>query len=213
MLCSFACFAMHLFSASAASSNKFRDDQPASSISSNAEQPAASLRSAEQPATSLRSAEQPDLKIASIRDVQRWLAAEHVARCSNLDAKRIREAVAVLSQRHPRMEDVRPLQSKWQVAQKKDKKPRPLGDVLQEFDSNVIRAAQKLRQQLADSAETGMRETQLSATTCAHDDERDVSAMAIAPPGKRFRAVERHTKQQRLTKFFDMPSAGSAREH
>ena len=60
--------------------------------------------------------------------------------------------------------------------------------MLQELDSNVIRAAQKLRQQLADSAETGMRETQLSATTCAHDDERDVSAMAIAPPGKHFRA-------------------------
>ena len=92
-------------------------------------------------------------------------------------------------------------------------KPRPLGEVLQELESKVIKAAQKLQQQQADSAETGMRETQLSATTCAHDDERDVPAMAIAPPGKRFRAVERHTKQQRLTKFFDMPSAGSAREH
>ena len=76
-LCSFAEVAMHLFNASAASSSALRADQPASSSSGRAEQSA----------TSLRSAEQPDLKIASIRDVQRWLAAEHVASCSNIDGK------------------------------------------------------------------------------------------------------------------------------
>ena len=141
-LCSFARSAMHLFSASAASSSSFRADQPASSSSGNAEQPV----------TSHRSAEQPDLKIASIRDVERWLATAHVASCSNVDAQRIRETVAVLLQRRPRQEDVRPPQSKWQVAQTKDKKPRPLGEVLQELESKVIKAAQKLHHQLADSA-------------------------------------------------------------
>ena len=107
--------------------------------------------SAGQLANSFVSAEQPDFKIASIRDVQRWLAAEHVATSSNVDARRIREATAVLSQCRPTQEDVRPLQSKWQVAQKKDKKPRPLGEVLQEFESKVVEAVQKLQQQLADA--------------------------------------------------------------
>jgi hypothetical protein len=58
---------------------------------------------------------------------------------------------------------VRPLQSKWQVTQwqkrtkwqkrASGKKPRPLWDVISEFRDKVIKAAQKLRQQLADSAE------------------------------------------------------------
>ena len=99
-------------------------------LSGSAEQPAASnvgqpgpmdtavqlatpLRNAEQPATSLR------LKISSIRDVQRWLAEEHVASWRSVGAQRIREAVAVLAHPKPRQEDVRPLQDKWQVAQKK----------------------------------------------------------------------------------------------
>ena len=92
--------------------------------SSRAERPAELLReslassSVGQPANSFVSAEQPDFKIASIHDVQRWLAAEHI------DAQRIKEAMAVLLQRRPRTEDVQPLQSKWQVTQKKDKKPR-----------------------------------------------------------------------------------------
>jgi hypothetical protein len=113
------------------------------------ESPASS--SAGQPANSFVSAEQPDFKIASIHDVQRWLAAEHVATSSNVDAQRIREAMAVLSQCRPRKEDVQLLQSKWQVAQKKDKKPRPLGEVLQEFEIKVDEPAQKLQQQLADA--------------------------------------------------------------
>ena len=41
----------------------------------------------EQPATVLRSAEQPDLKIASVHDVQRWLAAEKGASCSIVNAQ------------------------------------------------------------------------------------------------------------------------------
>ena len=119
----------------------------ASSSSGGAEQPATLLGSAEQPATPSQ------LKIASIRDVQRWLAQKPIASCSSADMQRIREAVAVLSHPKPRKEDVRPLQSKWQVPQKTNKKPRPLGDVLQEFQAKVVKAAQKLQLELADSTE------------------------------------------------------------
>ena len=112
---------------SAASSSSGRAGRPAAA-SGSAEQPAPSLGSAERPATlshSLRSAERPatpsHLKLSSIRDVQRWLAEEPAASCSSADMQRIREAVAVLSLPKPRQEDVRLLQSKWQVAQKNTK--------------------------------------------------------------------------------------------
>ena len=86
--------------------------------------------------SSAGSAERPvrpcHLKISSIRDVQSWLAEEPIASSSSADVQRIREAAAVLSHPKPRQEDVRPLQSKWQVAQTKDKKPRPLGAVAPE---------------------------------------------------------------------------------
>ena len=90
---------MKRFMSSAASSS--------SAVSSNA-------GSAEPPATPCH------LKILSIRDVQRWLAEERIASCSSAAMQRIREAVAVLSPAKPRQEDVEPLQSKWQVAQKKN---------------------------------------------------------------------------------------------
>ena len=105
---------MHRFLSSAASSSSGRAEPPSSPGS--AEQFATSLRSAEQPATPSQ------LKIASIRDVQRWLAQKSIVSCSSADMQRIREAVAVLSHSKPRKEDVRPLQSKWLVAFKKDKK-------------------------------------------------------------------------------------------
>ena len=106
--------AMKRFLSSAAPSSSGRAEPPSSS--SSAEQPATSLRSAEQPATPSQ------LKIFSIRDVQRWLAEESIARCSSADLQRLREAVAVLTsgkKEQPRKEDVQPLQSKWQVIQKK----------------------------------------------------------------------------------------------
>jgi hypothetical protein len=107
---------MHRFMSSVASSSSGRAEQPAaaSSSSNSAEQPIASLRSAEQPATPSH------LKILSIRDVQRWLADEPIASCSSADVQRIREAAAVLSHPKPRKDDVRPLQSKWQVTQIKN---------------------------------------------------------------------------------------------
>ena len=127
----------------------------ASSSSGSASRPAnvsARSSSAEQTATPSH------LKISSMRDVQRWLAEESIASCSSADLQRIREAVAVLTsgkKEQPSKEDVRPLlgPKNWDVAQRKDKKPRPLGDMVQEFQGKVIKAAQKLQQQLPDSAE------------------------------------------------------------
>ena len=136
---------MKRFLSSADPSSSGRAEPPSSS--SSAEQPATSLHSAEQPATPSH------LKILSIRDVQRWLAKEPIASCSSADMQRIREAAAVLSRPKPRKEDVRPLQSKWQVLQKKDKKPSLLREVLQEFQGKVIKAAQKLQLELSDIAE------------------------------------------------------------
>ena len=103
--------------------------------------------------TEAPSAEQPGFQLQSIRDVQRWLAEEHIASCSGADIRRIREAVAVLSRPKPRQEDVQPLQGKWQVAQQKYKKRRPLDDVLHEFQGKVIKAAQQLQVELSSSAE------------------------------------------------------------
>ena len=118
--------------------------------SSGRAEPPSSSSSAEQPATSPRSAEQSampsHLKLSSIQDVQRWLADEPMASCSSVDMQRIREVVAVLSRPKPRREDVQPLQSKWQVAQKADKKPRSL-DVLHEFKGKVIKAATRILRQ------------------------------------------------------------------
>ena len=130
-----------MFSAASSSSGRMEPPATVSSSSSRAEQPATPS----------------NLKIGSIRDVQRWLAEYPFlmsASGRSAEVRRIREAVAVLSTHpKPRQEDVRPLQSKWQVAQTKAKKPRPLGEVLQELNNKVIKAAQKLQQQLPDSAE------------------------------------------------------------
>ena len=140
----------------AASSSSGRAERPATSTAPSSSD-RGGLLSAERPATS--TSPSPQLSITTIRGVQRWLAEDHVASCTSADAQRIREAVAVLSASKPRQEDVRPLQSKWQVTQwqkrtkwqkrASGKKPRPLWDVTQEFRDKVIKAAQKLQQQLA----------------------------------------------------------------
>ena len=123
---------------------------------SGAEQPAAKRPAAaasdwsgaEQPATARpnvhESATRSYSKIVSIGDVQLWLAELPIGRCGSADVRRIREAAVVLARGKPRKEDVRPLQSKWRVAQKKEKKPRLLSEVLEELRSKVIKAAQKL---------------------------------------------------------------------
>jgi len=128
------------------------------------------------------------LKILSIRDVQRWLAEEPIASCSSADMQRIREAVAVLSAPKPRQEDVRPLQSKWQVAQQKNKKPIPFEEVLREFQGKVIKAAQELQQQLADSAE---KPALIGSTTAA---DEDPILLARLKERQRKRATETETQ-------------------
>ena len=98
----------------------------------------------------------PQSQIASIHDVERWLAKESIASSSSPEVQRIREAVAVLLQScrtgSPRRDDVRPLlgPNNWNVANNKDKKPRPIADRIQELQGKVIKAAQKLERQLPD---------------------------------------------------------------
>ena len=101
----------------------------------SAGQPALQLgsTSAVQPALQLgtSSAAQPATLLA-IPDVQAWLTSAQVAGCTGADVERIRTAVNILTRPKPRQEDVRPLQGKWQVAQKtKDKTARPLKDVIE----------------------------------------------------------------------------------
>ena len=119
----------------------------ASSSSARAEPATTSLGSAEQPGTRCQ------LKVSAIHDVQRWLAMEPIASCSSADMQRIREAVAVLVPAKPRQQDVRPLQSKWLVAQQRNKKPRPLAEVVHELQDKVIKAAQQLQLELSGSVE------------------------------------------------------------
>ena len=110
---------MKRFMSSAASSSSARAEPATMSSSfSSAEQPTTSLGSAEQPGTRCQ------LKLSSIRDVQRWLAKESIASCSSADMQRIREAAAVLVHGKPRKEDVRPLQSKWRVVRQKKTKQK-----------------------------------------------------------------------------------------
>ena len=183
---------------SLASSSSGRAEQPASASSSSL------LRSAEQPATPSH------LKILSIRDVQNWLADESIASCSSADVQRIREAAAVLSRPKPRREDVQPLQGKWKVRQRtKGKKRRPLGEVLKEFQDKVIHAAQKLQQQLSDSAERPALlsdSTEWPASVGSSTDRADVQIDPTADQDdvlidlkerQRKRAIEREAERER----------------
>ena len=146
-----------MFSAASSSSGRMEPPATVSSSSSRAEQPATPS----------------NLKIGSIRDVQRWLAEYPFVMSASgrsAEVRRIREAVAVLSTHpKPRQEDVRPLQSKWNMAQLVNRKPRPLGDVINELETRVIEAAQKLQRQLAGSGE----EPALAASSSGSADARD----------------------------------------
>ena len=163
--------ALRSFFSSAVSSNSGSPRQPGgastsgstadSSSSGNAEGVAnvsARSSSAAQPVTLSQS------KISSMWDVQRWLAEQPIVRCHSADMERLKEAAAVLSRPNPRKEDVRELQNDWQVAQQKHRKPIPLPEVIQDFRGKIIKAAQKLQQQLLSSAErpmlTGLKDRQ-----------------------------------------------------
>ena len=130
---------------SAGASSSSSAERPANvpARSSGAGISAIPFSSVEQPATS------SDLKITCIRDVQRWLASEAIGSYSTVDVETIREAAVVLSNSKPRQEEVRPFLKKWKVEQKRDSKHIEL---LQELKGKVIKAAQKLQQQLLDSA-------------------------------------------------------------
>ena len=58
-------------------------------LSDSAEQPAASSVEQSAPMDTADGADPSHLKILSIRDVQRWLAEEPIASCSNADMQRI----------------------------------------------------------------------------------------------------------------------------
>ena len=168
--------AMERFFALGASSNSGRAEQPltvaASSNSNRAELP-----SAEQPATSTTSSS-TQVSIKSIRGVERWLTEDHVVSCTSADAQRIREAVVVLSRPKPKQEDVQPLQSKWQVAHRNpDTTKRKLPEVIEEFRDKIIKAAQKLQQQLADSAE----QPAVAASSTDRADVQNVTAADEEP--------------------------------
>ena len=112
-----------------------------------------------------------------MQDVQRWLAEPSIVRCHSADLERLKEAAAVLSRSKPRQEDVRDLQNDWQVAQRKHQKPIPLPEVIQEFRGKIIKAAQKLQQQLLDSAEppasSGVEQSARMDTTEVVDFQHD----------------------------------------
>ena len=90
-----------------------------SSAASTADTACSSAGGVEEASITLCSAEQPAilrlLKISSIRDVQSWLNEADVAICSSAEAQNILKAVGLLSQPKLRQQDVRPLQSKWNV--------------------------------------------------------------------------------------------------
>ena len=114
----FAHGAMQRFFSSAASSSSARAERPGTSTAPNSPDKGERL-SAERPVTSTTHSAQ--LSITTIRDVQRWLAEDHVASCTGADAQCIREAVAVLSPPEPRQRDVRPLQASGGWHEKKTK--------------------------------------------------------------------------------------------
>ena len=190
---------MHRFISSAASSSSGRAERPATTAAPSSSN-RAELPSAERPATSTTPSTQ--LSITTIRGVQRWLAEDHVASCTSADAQRIREAVAVLSRPKPRQEDVRPLQGKWQVSQwhtASGKKPRPIPDVIQELQGKVIKAAQNLQQQLADSAEpTALDGKETDSADVQNDTAADEDpVLAHLRERHRKRVIEIETEQQR----------------
>ena len=140
---------MQRFMSSGASSSSSRVERPLSipGGTSSAEKPAPSLRIAEQFATPAY------VKILTIHDVQRWLAEESIASCTDESLQRIREAAAALSRPKPKQQEVQPIQNKWQIAQKKNGKRVPLEDVVHEFQGKVVEAAQKLQVEFANNAE------------------------------------------------------------
>ena len=123
-----------------ANASSISSAQPALTPSSTcAAQPALSPSSTTTPAPSseigsahdgcgvgLGSAEQPVVQFTCLKDVRRWMVTPEVL-SSSLDVNALKEALTVLARvPKPRQEEVRPLQSKWDVAFRHEGKMRPL---------------------------------------------------------------------------------------
>ena len=153
---------------------------------------AASSCSAAQPVIS-------EVKIERVQDVQRWLSTGKVF-SGNLEIAFVREAVAALTRApRPRAEDVRPHLGKWRVEQMRQRKFRPLAEIIKDLEDKVIRAAQKLQAELANKPETTLAGSAAQpAATCvtsaeqpalaasstdrAHADQGPVTSMLLRPP-------------------------------
>ena len=98
------------------------------------------------------SAEQPVVQFKCLKDVRLWLATPEVLNGS-LDVSAFKEALTVLARvPKPRKEEVRPLQSKWDVARRHEGKERPLPDVIRELEQKVVNAAHQLANSVPASA-------------------------------------------------------------
>jgi len=86
---------------------------------------------------------------------------------------------------------VEPLQQNWHVARTRDKKRRLLPDVVEEFRRKIIKTAQELQQQLAESAERPALE---GSTTAADEDQ---SLLARLKERQRKRAADTGIQDRR----------------
>ena len=125
---------------------------PSGASSSSAAQPAGESASGDGAHKDAGSAEQLAVKLECLKDVRRWMATPEILN-TNLDIGLVKEAVVILSRvPRPRQEDVQPLLSKRGVAQFKERKNRPLAEVIGELEQRVVNAAQTLQAQLANNA-------------------------------------------------------------
>ena len=141
------------FFSSAAPSSSNRVAPPAAASSSGSHAASSHSGSAAQPA---REAAQPVKALRSITDVQRWLKSNEVALSSSAEAMRIGEvvdALTTLPKAKARRDAIERFFNPWGVQQRIKKDRRPLPELIEELNKKVIDAAQKLQQQLPDSAE------------------------------------------------------------
>ena len=125
-----------------------------SGSSSTVAQPALSASDSSSSAALLPvgSAEQLVVQFKCLKDVRLWLATPEVLNGS-LDVSAFKEALTVLARvPKPRKEEVRPLQSKWDVARRHEGKERPLPDVIRELEQKVVNAAHQLANSVPASA-------------------------------------------------------------
>ena len=87
------------------------------------------------------------MSIVFIRNAQ---SAVHIASCSNVGARRIREVVPLLSQGQLRKQDVQASQSKWKVAEKRINSRHRQDMCSRSLRANQSKQRREIQQQLAD---------------------------------------------------------------